>query len=214
MRRSPGSELRSSRIAASGGEAGSTSAPAYAGSIAAQRRRVAARDATHAAAAWARTLRRPSPPRLMQTCARCHCTSDGPWVPARLGPRRARLGAYVWRSLIDSGCIIPNSTDAPVERISPWRNLFSTTTRFMNTPDNTQQPFYPVQRMNRHEALLSMTAWGAQGIFAEDRRGRLRPGYQADIAVINRDPMTCSVWHMARVGVVATVVAGEVVYEK
>ena len=152
--------------------------------------------------------------RVIPSMQGCHCTSDGPWVPTRLGHRRARLGAYAWRSLIEAGCIIPNGTDAPVESASPWRNLFSTVTRFMTMADGRQDPFYPEQRMNRHEALLSMTAWGAQGIFAEDRRGRLRPGFQADVVIINRDPMKCSVWHMPRIGVMTTVVAGEVVYER
>ncbi|NRA96541.1 MAG: amidohydrolase [Planctomycetes bacterium] len=144
----------------------------------------------------------------------CHCTSDGPWVPARLGQRRSETGAYAWRSLIDAGCIIPNGTDAPVESLSPWLNLFSTTTRFMQMPDGRHDAFYPRQRMNRHEALQSLTQWGAQGSFTEDRRGKLRPGFQADVVIINRDPITCSVWHMSRIGVIATVIAGEVVYEK
>jgi len=42
----------------------------------------------------------------------------------------------------------------------------------------------------------------------------LRPGYQADVIVINRDPMKCSAWHLSRIGVLKTIVAGEVVYEK
>jgi predicted amidohydrolase YtcJ len=43
-----------------------------------------------------------------------HCTSDAPWVIARLGAERARSGAYVWRSLLDSGAIVGNGTDAHV----------------------------------------------------------------------------------------------------
>ena len=41
------------------------------------------------------------------------CTSDAPYVLARLGSKRAEEGAYVWRSLMDSGAIIANGTDAP-----------------------------------------------------------------------------------------------------
>jgi len=152
--------------------------------------------------------------RVIPSMQGCHCTSDGPWVPDRVGQERASIGAYAWRSLIDSGVIIPNGTDAPVESLSPWPNLFSTITRFMPQPDGTQKAFFPHNRMNRYEALLSMTWWGAQGIFAEKERGVLRPGYQADVIVINRDPMKCSAWHLSRIGVLKTIVAGEVVYEK
>ncbi|MAE62819.1 MAG: amidohydrolase [Phycisphaeraceae bacterium] len=144
----------------------------------------------------------------------CHCTSDGPWVPDRLGQARTRGGAYVWRSFLEAGCIIPNGTDAPVESLSPWRNLFSSITRFMEMDDQRHEAFYPRQRMNRLEALLSMTYWGATGAFCEDRRGRIRPGYQADLVILNRDPMTCSVWHLGRAAPLFTIVAGEIVYEK
>lgn len=152
--------------------------------------------------------------RVIPSMQGCHCTSDGPWVPDRIGKKRAAIGAYAWRSLIDSGVIIPNGTDAPVEKLSPWPNLFSTVTRFMPEKDGKVQAFFPHHRMNRWEALLSMTYWGAQGIFAEKNRGILRPGMQADVIVINRDPMKCSAWHLAHIGVRQTIVAGEVVYEK
>jgi hypothetical protein len=152
--------------------------------------------------------------RVFPSMQGCHCTSDGPWVEDRLGHQRARTEAYVWRSMLDAGCVIPNGTDAPVEDLSPWRNLFSTVTRFMELPGQRYESFYPEQRMNRLEALLSLTHWGAHGIFAEERRGVLRPGYQADVIIINRDPMTCPVWHLGRIGVLTTIVDGEVVVEQ
>ena len=58
-----------------------------------------------------------------------HCTSDAPYVPARLGPKRAEEGAYVWRSLIDSGAIIANGTDAPVEDVDPIPSLYASVSR-------------------------------------------------------------------------------------
>ena len=42
-----------------------------------------------------------------------HATSDGPMVPARLGEKRAREGAYVWQSLMKSGAHVSQGTDAP-----------------------------------------------------------------------------------------------------
>jgi len=42
-----------------------------------------------------------------------------------LGEERARTGAYVWRSLIDSGAIICNGTDVPVGAISPVASYFA-----------------------------------------------------------------------------------------
>ena len=65
----------------------------------------------------------------MQTC---HATSDGSWVPRRLGEKRSREGAYVWRKLLDSGALTCNGTDAPVENINPIRNFYSAVTRRMD----------------------------------------------------------------------------------
>src|SRR6185436_19512978 len=40
-----------------------------------------------------------------------HATSDAPYVLARLGPKRAEEGAYVWQKLMKSGAVIANGTD-------------------------------------------------------------------------------------------------------
>lgn len=92
-----------------------------------------------------------------------HCTSDAPFVPLRLGERRSAEGAYVWRSLIDSGAIIANGTDAPVESIDPRVSLYASVTRQL--PDGSQ--FYPEQCMTREEALLSYTRWAARAGFQD-----------------------------------------------
>ena len=52
-----------------------------------------------------------------------HCTSDAPYVPARLGDRRAEEGAYVWQKLMKSGAVVSNGTDAPVEDVESDRRL-------------------------------------------------------------------------------------------
>src|SRR5450432_2958848 len=48
-----------------------------------------------------------------------HCTSDAPFVIARLGPKRAEAGAYVWQKLMQSGALVTNGTDTPVEDVDP-----------------------------------------------------------------------------------------------
>ena len=80
-----------------------------------------------------------------------HATSDAPYVRARLGEERVAEGGYVWRKLIDSGAIVSNGTDAPVERINPIQNLHATITRKMRNGS----VFFPSQRMSREEALRS-----------------------------------------------------------
>ena len=52
-----------------------------------------------------------------------HCTSDAPYVLARLGAKRAEEGAYVWQKLMKSGAVVANGTDAPVEDVDPIAEL-------------------------------------------------------------------------------------------
>ena len=57
-----------------------------------------------------------------------HCTSDAVFVPARLGAQRSSEGAYVWQKLMQSGAIVSNGTDAPVEDVDPIPNFYATVT--------------------------------------------------------------------------------------
>ena len=58
-----------------------------------------------------------------------HCTADAVFVIQRLGERRAKAGAYVWRHLLDSGALVTNGTDAPVERVDPLACFHASVTR-------------------------------------------------------------------------------------
>lgn len=138
-----------------------------------------------------------------------HCTSDGPWVPKRLGRQRSEQGAYVWRKLIDSGAVVTNGTDAPIEDVSPIQNFYASVTR------NTIQgdAFYPEQRMNRLEALRSYTVNAAYAAFEEKEKGSLAPGKLADITVLSQDILTVPDERLLDTEVVYTIVGGEVLYE-
>lgn len=85
-----------------------------------------------------------------------HCTSDGPFVPSRLGEERSSQGAYVWRSLLDSGAIIANGSDAPVEPVNPILGFYSTVSRQMKNGN----VFFGEQRLTSMEALKSYTQIG------------------------------------------------------
>jgi predicted amidohydrolase YtcJ len=139
-----------------------------------------------------------------------HCTSDGPWVIKKLGEQRSREGAYVWRSLIDSGAIISNGTDAPVESINPFENFYSAVTRKM--PNG--QAFYPDQIMTREEALRSYTINAAFSAFEEDIKGSLSPGKLADITVLSQNILTVDEQEIANTYVIYTVIGGEILYQK
>ncbi len=139
-----------------------------------------------------------------------HCTSDATFVPTRLGERRSAQGAYVWRSLIDSGAIVPNGTDAPVERVDPRASLFAAVTRQLPSGD----VFYPEQCMTRTEALLSYTLWPARASFQEADAGSLEIGKRADLVLWDIDLLDCKPAAILTANVELTVLGGKVVYTR
>ena len=117
-----------------------------------------------------------------------HCTSDAPFVVKRLGEERASQGAYAWRRLLDYGVVIANGTDAPVERVDPFANIYASVTRKRL---DTGQEFYTDQAMTREEALYAYTLGNAYAAFEEDIKGSLEAGKWADIIVVSQNLLTC-----------------------
>jgi predicted amidohydrolase YtcJ len=140
-----------------------------------------------------------------------HQASDMAWVPDRLGYTRS-LGTYAWRSLIDSGVIIPGGSDFPVEPADPLLSFHAAVTR-QNTDGWPTGGWFPAERMSRAEALKHMTIWGAHAAFMEDEVGSLTPGKLADIVVFDRDLMEVPAEEIPHAEVVMTIVGGEVVFE-
>lgn len=139
-----------------------------------------------------------------------HCTSDGPWIPSRLGEERTRITSYPWRTLIDSGALIGNGTDVPVEPIDPIASYTASVTRI--TKDGTA--FYPEQAMTRKEALESYTINNAIAAFEEDIKGSLTPGKLADLVVLSQDLLTVPDEELPNTQVDMTIIGGAVVYTR
>ena len=139
-----------------------------------------------------------------------HCTSDGPFVILRLGLKRAEEGAYVWQKLIETGAIVGNGTDAPVEDVSPLASFYASVSRRLK--DGTV--FFPDQRMSRQQALRSYTWNNAYAAFEEKVKGSLEPGKLADITVLSRDILTVPEDEILATDVVYTIVGGQVAYQR
>jgi len=139
-----------------------------------------------------------------------HCTSDAPYVLARLGPERAEEGAYVWQKLMKTGAVIANGTDAPVEDVNPIPSFYASVSRKLKDGS----VFYPDQRMTRMEALRSYTINGAFAGFEESLKGSITPGKLADVTVLSKDIMTIPEEEIPTARVTYTIVGGKVLYRK
>lgn len=137
-----------------------------------------------------------------------HATSDMPWAEARLGPARVR-GAYAWRAILDAGGRLLGGSDFPVEEVSPLLGLHAAVTR----QDRAGHPpggWYPDQRLSLDEAVALFTTGPAYGSFSDQRRGRIAPGFDADLTVFDR-PLSAT--GLLQTEVDMTIVAGRVVFE-
>ncbi len=147
--------------------------------------------------------------RVIASMQGIHCTSDGPWVPKRLGAARSEQGAYAWRSLLDSGALVSNCTDIPVEAVDPIANYYALVTRKLK--DGTV--FFPGQRMTRVEALKAYTLNAAYAAFEEKSKGSLAPGKLADIVVLSRDILTVPDDQIPGTEVIYTILGGKLVFQ-
>jgi len=141
-----------------------------------------------------------------------HLSSDRPWAIDRLGKERIIEGAYVWQKLLQSGAIIVNGSDVPVEPLDPLASFYASITR--KTLDGEPEGGYePDQKMTREQALRSYTLDAAYGAFEENIKGSIEVGKLADFAVFSEDIMEIPEDEILETDVVYTIVDGEV-YEQ
>jgi hypothetical protein len=139
-----------------------------------------------------------------------HACSDVPMVIPRLGEQRARVGAYVWHTLIESGAIVLEGTDTPVEDTRPIPNFYCGVTR----ADGHGRTFFPEQSKTRLQELRSYTWNNAYAIFQERQLGSLTPGKLADMVVISGNLLTLPAEDILRTRVLYTIIGGRVVYTR
>ena len=139
-----------------------------------------------------------------------HATSDGPWIPRRLGEARARATSYLFRTLLDAGVVVTNGTDVPVEDIDPIASFYASVSK--RTRDGTR--FVPEQRMTREEALRSYTMSNAYAAFEENIKGSITPGKLADLVILSKDIMRVPEDEIPSTRVDMTILGGRVRYER
>jgi predicted amidohydrolase YtcJ len=139
-----------------------------------------------------------------------HLLTDMKWATDRLGPDRAKY-AYAWKSFLDHNVTLAFGTDYPVESINPFRGLYAAITR---QNEAGTQTFQPREKISLTEALYAYTQASAFAEFREHQKGRLEPGYLADLIVLDRDITTATPQQLLHTKVLRTIVNGETVYSQ
>src|SRR5687768_11294299 len=135
-----------------------------------------------------------------------HATSDRD-LADRFWPD-ATNRAYSFRSLWDAGALLANGSDAPIEELDPWLGVCAGVRRTWDE----REPWHPEQAVTLEQALLATCVSPAWLSGDERRRGKLLPGYLADLVVLDRDPFELTADELPDVRVVATMVGGRWVH--
>ncbi len=137
-----------------------------------------------------------------------HLLTDMNWAEARLGPKRAAF-SYAWKAFLDAGVPLAFGTDYPVEPITPFRGLYAAVTR-MNEAGT--RSYFPQNKITRGQALHAYTQGSAYAEFAEHRKGKLAPGYDADFILVDRDLYSVAPAALLKATVRESFVAGKQVF--
>jgi predicted amidohydrolase YtcJ len=128
-------------------------------------------------------------------------------------PCLSRIGsklpyAYAWQTIRNTGAHIGFSSDWPISSLDPFLGIQSAMSAVPLQPD------CPPQAQSLMDSIHGFTLAGAHMEFMEDRKGMLKEGYYADIAVLDADLESTPLEHIAEVKPVMTVCDGRVVYER
>ncbi|MGD0893142.1 MAG: amidohydrolase [Terracidiphilus sp.] len=133
-----------------------------------------------------------------------HLLTDMNWAEDRLGPKRAAY-SYAWKAFLDAGVPLAFGTDYPVEPITPFRGIYAAVTR--ENEAGTKE-YFPASKLTRGQALYAYTQGSAYAEFAEKRKGKLAPGYDADFILVDMDLYAVGARALRFANVQETYVAG------
>lgn len=121
--------------------------------------------------------------------------------------------SYAFRTLEELGGHVSYGTDSPVEDCDPFPNIYSAVTR----KDKTGWPeagFFPNECVDVPQAIDAYTVGSAYNEFREGDKGRIKPGFLADMTVLDTDIFTCDPMKIREILPVATIVGGKIAWQK
>lgn len=133
-------------------------------------------------------------------------------VANRVGEALAST-SYAFGTLRNQGVHVAFGTDSPVEDMNPFDNLYCAVTR-QRKNGKPLGGYGPNERFDMMQAIDAYTLESAYCEFQEHRKGRLMPGYLADLVVLDQDLFTIAPEAIRQTKVVATMVNGRWVYQR
>ena len=137
-----------------------------------------------------------------------HCTSDMKWLPERIGEHRLNLISR-WQSFINAGLKIPGGSDCPIETGNPLFEFYAAVTR-QDHKGWPKEGFQSQEKVNRKNALKMFTTWAAFGGFDENRRGKIKEGFDADLTIIDNNILSVDTKDIIKSKILYTIINGEI----
>jgi predicted amidohydrolase YtcJ len=127
----------------------------------------------------------------------------------RIGPRVER--GWPWASLLAGGAIVAFGSDWPIATLDPLRQVHAAVTR-RDPAHESAEAWLPHQCLTVTQALACATWGSAAAGLAERRRGAIATGMDADLVLLDGDPLSEGAEALVASRVLTTIVAGRVVY--
>ena len=136
-------------------------------------------------------------------------TGSYPDEPTRSMIGEAKLArAFAWNTLRDAGAEMCFASDWPVSPLDPLKSITAAMTRQKLDPSHRDH------RQTLHQALHGYTAGGAYAEFSEHKKGRLMPGFAADIIMLDGNIETTQPTQIQNMSVILTICAGQITHNQ
>lgn len=120
--------------------------------------------------------------------------------------------SYAFGTMLRKGIHLSYGTDCPVESCNPFENLYEAVTR-KDRNGNPEGGFYAKECVDVETGVDAYTVESAYFEFMEDKLGRIKPGFLADMVLVDRDIFTIDPMEIKDAKSVMTMVDGKIVYQ-
>ena len=120
--------------------------------------------------------------------------------------------SYAFNSLYLCHGKLSFSSDAPIEDVNPFSNIYCAVNR-LRLDGTPLSGFFPKEKMNLESAIDAYTAGSAYNEFKEVLKGKLKEGFFADLIVLDRDIFSIDPLEIKDIKVERTMIDGEFVFE-
>ena len=133
-------------------------------------------------------------------------------VDARVGAALAST-SYAFGTMKKLGIHMSFGTDSPIEDMNPIDNLYCAVTR-RRLDGQPEGGWHPEECVDIYDAVDAYTAESAYAEFEEGVKGRLKPGFYADLVVLSKNIFEMDPLELRSTKIDATMVDGKFVFER